>query len=388
MYSHLIQFATQRELDYIEAIEKYGSGRKAATALGVSKNSVQNAMIALKNRAARQSPQAHDYTKTVPEGFVIRGVSQYIRDGKVNGQWVKTSIDHQKQQEMMRAAVDAMCEEITPVEAILPPEKTYGNLCNVYTLTDCHVGMRAWGKETLTGDWDLTLAEQTLTKCFSHMVNCSPEAKTCVIAQLGDFLHYDSAISAVTPMHGHTLDADGRMPKMVSVAISILRQIINVALQRHEKVVLLLAEGNHDISSSVWLRAMFKVLYEAEPRIEIIDSELPYYVYQHGKTMIGWHHGHLAKKDVLPLLFAAQFPKIWGETHKRVVHIGHMHHTHIQEHAGITIEQHPTLAARDAYAARGGWLSERQVTSITYSDVYGQVARNTVTPEMLQPITD
>lgn len=29
------------------------------------------------------------------------------------------------------------------------------------------------------------------------------------------------------------------------------------------------------------------------------------------------------------------------------------------------------------------WMAERQVTSITYSDKFGQVARNTVTPEML-----
>lgn len=49
----------------------------------------------------------------------------------------------------------------------------------------------------------------------------------------------------------------------------------------------------------------------------------------------------------------------------------------------MTVIQHSTLAARDAYAARGGWMSERHVTSITYSDKYGQVARNTVTPEML-----
>ena len=37
----------------------------------------------------------------------------------------------------------------------------------------------------------------------------------------------------------------------------------------------------------------------------------------------------------------------------------------------------------DAYAARGGWVAERQVTSITYHKRFGQVARHTVTPEML-----
>ena len=43
--------------------------------------------------------------------------------------------------------------------------------------------------------------------------------------------------------------------------------------------------------------------------------------------------------------------------------------------------------ARDAYAARGGWHSERQATSITYHSRWGQVARHTVTPEMLDETT-
>jgi hypothetical protein len=144
-----------------------------------------------------------------------------------------------------------------------------------------------------------------------------------------------------------------------------------------------MAEGNHDMASSVWLRVMFRALYENEPRVEVIDSELPYYVYQHGKTMLAFHHGHLKKNDQLPILFAAQFPKVWGDTTKRYAHCGHRHHAEEKEHSGLTVIQHPTLAARDAYAARGGWIAERAVTAITYHSEFGQVARNTVVPEML-----
>lgn len=136
------------------------------------------------------------------------------------------------------------------------------------------------------------------------------------------------------------------------------------------------------MSSSIWLRAMFSALYENEPRVRVIQSELPYYVYQHGKTMLAFHHGHLKKSEDLPLLFAAQFPKVWGETSKRVCHVGHRHHIEEKEHSGMTVIQHPTIAARDAYAARGGWFSERSATAITYHRDFGQVARNTVTPEM------
>ena len=52
----------------------------------------------------------------------------------------------------------------------------------------------------------------------------------------------------------------------------------------------------------------------------------------------------------------------------------------------MTVTQHPTLAARDAYAARGGWIAERHVTSITYHSEFGLVARSIVTPEMLLPV--
>ena len=384
MYDHLIQFATQTELDYIEATRHFGSIRKAAKGLNVNRATIERAIARIKKRAAKQLPSAHDYTKVVPDGFSIKGVSQYInRDGVIAGQWVKSGEDKARQMEMLREAVDAMCEQIEPANPQDLPAKTYGNLCNVYTITDAHVGMLAWDVETQSGDWDLALAEKTLVGCFKQMVNSSPPAGTCVIAQLGDYLHYDSAVSAVTPLHGHILDADGRMPKMVRAAIRILRTIVSIALSRHDNVILLLAEGNHDISSSVWLRAMFQALYENEPRIKIIDSELPYYVYQHGETMIGWHHGHLSKKEQLPMVFASQFAKVWGATTRRYIHCGHMHHVDIKEHSGVTVEQHATLAARDAYASRNGWSAERQVTAITYSDMYGQVARNTVTPDML-----
>jgi hypothetical protein len=182
------------------------------------------------------------------------------------------------------------------------------------------------------------------------MVNASPASRVGFVNQLGDFLHYDSAVAPVTPLHGHVLDSDGRFSKMVSTAVRILRRVIDLALAKHEKVVVLMAEGNHDMASSVWLRVMFRALYENEPRVEVIDSELPYYVHQHGKTMLAFHHGHLHKNDKLPILFASQFPTVWGDTVQRYVHVGHRHHVEEKEHSGMKVIQHSTLAAR----SRGG----------------------------------
>jgi hypothetical protein len=383
----LASYATVRELEYLEALDKHGTQKGAARALKVADTSLREAMKRLKARAASKgySPE-HSMTKTVPDGFKVKGVSTYYdEEGKARGQWVKSSADDERRELAIREAFAAMAQDLPRLFPIPSNGQHEQHLASLYTLTDSHVGMLAWAKEG-GDDWDLNIAEATLVGCFAQMVNASPPATVGFVNQLGDFLHYDSAVAPVTPLHGHVLDSDGRFSKMVSTAVRILRRVIDLALAKHAKVVVLMAEGNHDLASSVWLRVMFRALYENEPRVEVIESELPYYAYKHGKTLLAFHHGHLKKNDQLPILFASQFPQAWGETTKRYAHCGHRHHAEEKEHSGMTVIQHPTLAARDAYAARGGWIAERAVTAITYHSEYGQVARHTVTPEMLQPI--
>ena len=383
MDPRLKDWATPIQAKYLDLLNETGGLRAAARAANVSHDIVRRSLIALKVHAAKQgySPE-HAMTKPVPDGYIVKGVSTYYdKEGNPAGQWVKSAVDAARQAEMFKAAAEAMAEEMPRLAPLKSPLQTNADLCNLYTLTDSHVGMLAWPKEG-GDDWDLAIAEKTLVGCFEQMVAASPQAHVGIVNQLGDWLHYDG-LSAVTPLHGNVLDADGRFSKMVAAAIRILRRVIDLALIRHEVVHVILAEGNHDIASSVWLRHMFKALYENEPRITVNDNELPYYVYQHGKVMLAFHHGHLSKNGALPLLFASQFPAMWGETSKRYVHTGHRHHKDEKEHPGVTVVQHPTLAARDAYAARGGWISEREATAMTYHRKFGLVARNTVTPEML-----
>lgn len=383
----LREIASPTQLKCLDALIEHKTIKGAARALGYkSKNALKDSLMRLQKAAAlRGYSPAHDLHHPVAPGQKLRGASSLYRRGEPEPllTWVKSSADDEAREAILREAFAAMASELPRLAPVKAPKHTADALVNLYTLTDSHVGMLAWERENLEGNWDLSIAERTLTGCFTHMVNASPAAKVGIVAQLGDWLHSDG-MQAVTPTSHHLLDQDGRFPKVVQAAIRILRRVIDVALQRHDEVIVLMAEGNHDMASSVWLRCMFKALYENEPRVTVIDSELPYYVYQHGATMLAWHHGHLRKNDQLPLLFASQFPKIWGATTKRYAHTGHRHHVEEKEHSGMTVIQHSTLAQRDAYASRGGWMSERQCTAITYHRDFGQVARNTVTPEMLE----
>jgi hypothetical protein len=154
------------------------------------------------------------------------------------------------------------------------------------------------------------------------------------------------------------------------------------ALAKHDRVKLLIAEGNHDLASSVWLRHMFAALYADEPRVSVNTSASPFYAYQHGRTMVAFHHGHGRKPAGLSGLFAAEFPAMWGATRYRYAHCGHLHHKAVREDPGMIVEQHQTIAARDAYASRHGYHSERGAVAVTYHRDHGEVGRVTIRPEM------
>ncbi len=328
------------------------------------------------------SPE-HDWRHQVPDGYMIKGVStRYDKDGNLSEQWVKSSVDPARQQEIIRAAVEAMKDEIVPLAPVLPFVGGPDELANLYVLTDFHLGMLSWGEES-GDDYDLKIAEDLARAWFAKALATAPAARTGILCQLGDFLHWDG-LDAVTPSSHHVLDADTRFQKLTRVAIRVIRSIIASMLEKHELVHVICAEGNHDMASSIWLREMLTVLYENEPRITIDRNPDPYYCYVHGKTTLFFHHGHKVRPGQVDAVFAAKFKSAFGNSENCYAHLGHLHHAYLKESALMVVEQHRTLAAKDAYASRGGWLSGRSAPVITYHKAFGEVARLTISPEAVK----
>ena len=380
----LYKYCTPRQKQILEAIELHGGAKAASIAIGINPGGASDAYIAVKKKAALQGyAPDNDFTRPVPDGYVAKGVSTYYNaEGKPSGQWVKASMSHQALVDAIRETIDGFKDDIPPSSVIVAPDASEEHLCNLYTFTDYHLGMLAWHKEG-GSDWNISIAEQTIIAALAKMIDQSPKAHTAVINIQGDFLHTDGK-TPVTPASKHVLDADSRFPKIRRAAIRIIRSLVTMSLQRHQEVHLIIAEGNHDEESAGWLADLFAVHYEDESRVTVNDSVLPFYVLEWGNTMLGIHHGHKVKNESLPLLFAAQFPQEWGRTTRREIHCGHRHHRDEKEYNGVTVVQHPTLAARDAYAARGGWIADRAAWAITYHKKYGAVGRVMVTTEMLE----
>jgi hypothetical protein len=317
-----------------------------------------------------------------PPNFLLKGLSVMTdAEGRERVRWQKLDIDAAMQEKAQKAAFEAMCEGLPKLPAIPAPECADIDLLTLYTITDYHIGMLAWDKET-GADWDLSIAEDCLVKAFARMIAGAPNSATAVLNQLGDLLHFDS-MKPITPEHGHILDADSRYQKVVKVTVRVLMRVIAMLLEKHETVHIKMMEGNHDPAGSIWLRVMFAMLFSNNPRVSVDESPNPYAAYEFGKTLLGFHHGHLIgpqKGLTLPLVFAAQFREMWGRCEFVYIHTGHKHHVDEKEHPGAKVIQHATLAAPDAFAARGGWLSKRQIVSMTYHRARGEIARGIFAP--------
>ena len=345
--------------------------------------STRNVSIRKARLAKKGVGHGGDVTRLVPDGYKIKGTSTLTdASGNTKLQWVKTDTDAERQYELMRAAVEGLCSEITPsVRTTAPKKKQNEKLLNLYTVSDFHLGMLAWSDET-GDDWDMNIAENLFARWFDAAFRQAPDAATGVINLLGDFAHFDS-LDAVTPASGHVLDADTRYQKLVRYMIRMVRRVISMALVKHKLVKLVIVQGNHDESGMIWLAEMFHTLYDNEPRVLVDTSADVYKMIQHGKTTLFFHHGHKCKFDAIEPVMIAKFRKAFGESDYSYAHVGHLHHQKIVESRNMVVEQHRTLAAKDAYASRGGWMSKRSANVITYSADFGEVGRITISPEML-----
>jgi hypothetical protein len=378
----LRQFATVKQSEYIDAMIANGlNGHKAADAIGINNTTIYRGLESLEKKASAMGAENPKMLPLIPDGLKVKGNSSYInKHGVMAGQWVKTTVDDVRREELMRESIEALKETIPRYTMVDYAPLGNDSLLNCYVITDYHLGMLSWKEET-GADWDIKIAENLLLKWFSQAIHQSPDADVAIFAQLSDFLHFDG-MDAVTPASKHLLDVDTRFAKLVRVALRLILQIIDMLLQKHKKVHILMLDANHDPVSQIWLREMLAIFYSNNDRVTVDTSPNPYNSYEFGKTALFFHHGHKKKLSDVSKVFVSMYREIFGRTKYAYAHTGHLHHIDVKEDQLMIVEQHRTLAATDAYSARGGWLSGRDAKVITYHKEYGEVSRLTINSDM------
>jgi len=379
------EFATDRQWEYYVAYMENGqSSSKVAQKFDVNARTVRRSLEWLKSKAVKAgySPD-HDWLHSVPVGQKIKGVSTYYGpEGEVKGQWVKSTEDAQRQQEMFNAMVEGFTDTLPREEPTPAPKMDSSPLMACYPVGDHHMGMLAWHEETVES-YDLKIAEKLLMGATNHLTGMAPKCEQATVIFLGDFMHYDSFF-AETPTSRNALDADSRYPRMVRYAIRSMRYLIQRALAVHKFVQVIVEIGNHDLSSSIFLMECLSAVYEFEDRVTVDTSPMHYHYFSHGKVLVGIHHGHGAKMKDLPLIMAHDRPKEWGKAKYRYIWTGHVHHDQTKDYHGTKVESFRVLAPNDAWAQQKGYRAMQDMKCVILHEEYGEVSRHTVNPEMLK----
>jgi hypothetical protein len=382
-------YATDRQVEIIDAVNRHGSMRAAARALSVNFSVVYDGVASAKRRAAAKgwSPE-HDNIKPVAPGFRVKGHSTAY-DHRLPGappiiQWVKTERDAEQQLEALKEFVTWLCADAKGAAlAVDPPAHADSDLLCAYPLGDPHFGLYAWAKET-GEDFDLPTAERLTCAAIDRLVAAAPSAEEGLLINLGDFFHADDSRNQ-TPGHGHPLDVDTRYAKVMQVGLRAVVYCLKAMLAKHRRVIAWMMPGNHDPHSSFALALCLDAFFHDEPRIEIDLMPGLFKYRQHGRVLIGAHHGHSAKAANLPGIMATDQSVAWGSTKHRYWYCGHVHHKSVdKEHPGVIVETFRTLAGKDAWHAGQGYRSGRDASMIVLHREHGEIMRTRCDVGMLE----
>lgn len=380
------EFASVRQLEYLDAVRTHGSELAASKALGCNRQALRESMQWLRKKAAAKglAPE-HDMTHTAPVGFAVKGTSTlYGDDGKLKIQWVKTDRNQEQYMDLMKAWALSLGEDVRGLSVVTPaPKHSDDDLLAVIPIGDPHYGMLSWAEET-GANFNLSIAESLNKAAIDRLLLSGPNAGTALILNLGDMFH--TASGANTTVKGTAVDVDGRWAKVQKVGLMTMIYTIDRALEKYKKVIFRINVGNHDGDSAYGLALMLSCFYHNNPRAVIDLSPAKAWYMQFGKVLIGSTHGDTMKGPDLMAIMACDQPKAWGESTNRVWYCGHVHHKNAVEFRGGVVEYFRTLAPSDAWHKGQGYRSGRDIVMIVHHKEHGEVERHRVDVSMLDAV--
>lgn len=342
------------------------------------KSTTRDANGSVRSESIRQVPEPGPKFEVLPNFLLKQRSTLSDGDSNIKLQW-HIERPEAKDTLALRDAIKAEFEEYRgAAQPIRPPEETYADLMQVYPVCDAHLGMLSWAPETGQSN-DLKIGIDRVDNGLNRLLSLAPPAKTAVIIQPGDFFHADNQRN-VTEASGHQLDVDGRSQKVKVAGVRLLRRKIDLALHKHETVIVKNLKGNHDPESASWLNVALGMFYANEPRVQIDldDGNNDIWLHLFGKNYIGATHGHTMKPERMAMVMADDRPDYWGASEYRWMIFGHIHHETVKEVGSVRCESFRQPVPKDAYAHSHGYRAGNSMSSVTLHKDAGEIGRHKV----------
>jgi len=258
-------------------------------------------------------------------------------------------------------------------------------LWQVLVVSDCHFGAYAWSKTTGGSDYDLGIAEQRVSDVTRQLLIAggthSPQRRT--IAFLGDLFHFDTPAGTTTS--GTPLERDGRLQKVIDVASNVLLGVVEMSAASVQTDVLIV-NGNHDEVLTWAFQRILRERFRNSKSVTIKPDFTGRQYLTHGKNLLGFAHGHKAKRK-LPQIMALEQQAAWSGSNYREWHTGHLHHQAAEHNKpldtldSVIVRTAPTVCPPDDWHSANGFIGSRQaMETFIYSPDGGLTAMHVASP--------
>lgn len=200
----------------------------------------------------------------------------------------------------------------------------------------------------------------------------------------GDLLNMDTFSGSTTS--GTPVDNTMRAHEAYTKAFDALYWSINYIKQFCDNLHVVYIPGNHDRLSSYHIAHALSKCFDPEDYSIYFDieySERKVVVYGH--NFFAFEHGDVTKKNTA-LVYATEFPTLWGRTKYRTCYTGHFHskktieYTTENEHHGFAIKHLPSLCASDYWHYHNKFVGAKRQAIMEVHDVEkGKVSEFTYT---------
>jgi len=342
-------------------------------------------MKKLEERAASQGVAPHrDLTHQTAEGFNAKRISTaYKDDGSIALQWVIQEPEKRDLRQKIDAMVDGLRDDLIGFKQPVEPPKIIDNdYCAQYLIGDHHFGMLADSDTKLDdADWDVKIATQVLIDSVDRLSSRVGNAHTGVLVNVGDLFHADS--SANTTTAGTPVDVDTRIGKTFKLAGRLFQTLIDKMLEVHQEVVVINVRGNHDSDMACHLSSCLELLYDREPRVNVLKNYSKFLHWEWENNLFVYHHGDRVKHEQILQAVVTNLDEEWSRCKHRYCHMGHIHHQMTKEVGTMIFEHFASLTATDQWHSDSGYGANRSMTAIVYHKKNGEDSRVKITIDAL-----
>ena len=367
---------TDRQIEYLKAVIEYGSNSKAAEKLGINRRSIDRSIKLVEHKAALVGVAPHrNLSRQTAEGFEAKRISTaYKEDGSVALQWVIQEPHKRDMRAKIEALLDGLADDITGLKKpSKPPKEVDEDYCALYLVGDHHFGMLASAETKLDDEnWDVKIATKVLTNAVNRLAGRVGNAKTGVLVNVGDFMHEDGKQMTTA---GTPVDVDTRLNRTFRLAGRLFQTLIDKMLEVHQDVVVINVRGNHDSDIACHLSSCLDLLYDKEPRVDVLKNYSKFIHWEWGNNLFIYHHGDRIKHEQILQAVITNLDEEWSKCKNRYCHLGHIHHHMSREVGSMQFSHWGSLTATDQWHSDSGYGAERSMTAIVYHKQYGEDSR-------------